>query len=250
VFFVNAATFAAVLVALAVIRNHERYVRNVGAATVRLRDGLAYVWHEPTLRLAMGVMTVVGLFAYNFAIIVPSMIRFEFGASALALGVVQAVGGIGSVLGGLAAGSIRWPTTRLLGLVATAFGACILLTAFAPGVAVFAVLWLPLGVASAVFTTVDQTVLQRESAPQFQGRVMSLFTIAWMGTTPIGGLIAGAVIDHWSARVALGVGATAALVCGAVALALGRRIVVHGAGAARGPALVAAELEADLAAGT
>ena len=69
----------------------------------------------------------------------------------------------------------------------------------APGVALFAVLSLPLGIASAVFSTVDQTVLRRESAPEYQGRVMSLFTIAWMGTTPIGGLIAGAVIDQSSA---------------------------------------------------
>ena len=52
---------------------------------------------------------------------------------------------------------------------------------------------------------------------------MSLFTIAWMGTTPIGGLIAGAVIDQWSARVALGLGATATLLSGLVAVAVSRR---------------------------
>ena len=52
---------------------------------------------------------------------------------------------------------------------------------------------------------------------------MSLFTIAWMGTTPIDGLIAGAIIDEWSARVALGVGATAALLSGLIAFAVSRR---------------------------
>ena len=222
-----------------------------------MRDGLAYVWHEPTIRLAMGVMAIVGLFAYNFAIIVPTMIRFEFGASAGALGIVQMVGGIGSVLGGLAAGTFYRPTTRRLGLVAAAFGVCILLASTAPGVAAFAVLWLPLGVASAMFTTVDQTVLQQAAAPAFQGRVMSLFTIAWMGTTPIGGLIAGVVIDTWSPRAALVMGATATFTAGMLALAVSRRrtasrTVERPAGVGSvGPALPLAgiELDADLAAG-
>jgi MFS family permease len=223
VFFLNAATFAAVIIAVVLIRADEMFPRATHLTRARLRDGLAYVWHQPTLRLTMAVMAVVGTFAYNFAIMVPSMIRFEFDASPVALGIVQAVGGVGSVIGGLAAGSLYRPTTRVLGLVAAVFGGCIALTAVAPSVALFAVLWLPLGISSAVFSTVDQTVLQRETAPEYQGRVMSLFTIAWMGTTPIGGLIAGAVIDQWSARVALGVGATAALLSGLVALAVSRR---------------------------
>ncbi|HEY7104889.1 MAG TPA: MFS transporter [Acidimicrobiia bacterium] len=223
VFFLNAVTFAAVVVAMALIRPAEMYRRTADHAAVRLRDGLSYVWHHPTLRLAMIVMAVVGTFAYNFAIMVPSMIRFEFHSTPIALGVVQAIGGVGSVLGGLVAASFYRPTIRLLGMVTAAFGAFIALSALAPGLALFALVWLPLGVASAAFSTVDQTVLQRASEPQYQGRVMSLFTIAWMGTTPIGGLIAGAVIDTWSARVALGLGATAALAVGSVALALSRR---------------------------
>ena len=223
VFFLNAVTFAAVVVAVVLIRADEMFPRATHLTRARLRDGLSYVWHQPTLRLTMAVMAVVGTFAYNFAIMVPSMIRFEFDASPVALGIVQAVGGVGSVIGGLAAGSLYRPTTRVLGLVAVVFGACIALTALAPGLALFAVLWLPLGISSAVFSTVDQTVLQRESAPEYQGRVMSLFTIAWMGTTPIGGLIAGAVIDEWSARVALGVGAAATLLSGLVAVAVSRR---------------------------
>jgi MFS family permease len=223
VFFLNAVTFAAVIVAVVLIRAHEMFPRATHATRARLRDGLSYVWRQPTLRLAMVVMAVVGTFAYNFAIMVPSMIRFEFDASPVALGIVQAVGGVGSVIGGLAAGSLYRPTTRVLGLVAAVFGVCIAMTALAPSIALFAVLWLPLGISSAVFSTVDQTVLQREAAPEYQGRVMSLFTIAWMGTTPIGGLIAGAIIDQWSARVALGVGATAALLSGLAVLAVSRR---------------------------
>jgi MFS family permease len=253
VFFLNAFTFAAVLIALAMIPNSARHPRTTGSVAVKLRDGLRYVWHEPTLRLAMCVMGIVGLFAFNFAIIVPTMIRFEFDSSAGALGIVQMVGGVGSIVGGLAAGTFYRPSTRVLGVVAASFGVFIFLSSLAPSVAAFALLWLPLGVASAMFTTVDQTVLQQAAAPAFQGRVMSLFTIAWMGTTPIGGLIAGTIIDTWSARAALVVGATAAFGAGVLAIAVSQRRHVRREAAVldASPVLLAApDLEADLAAGT
>ena len=223
-FFVNAASFAAVLVALLMLKTAEMYPRHVSTAKVRLRDGFRYVWHEPTLRLTMLVMTVVGTFAFNFSILVPSMIKLEFHAGATALGVVQAMGGAGSVLGGLVVGSVRRVTPRVLGLAAVAFGLTIAATAVAPMLVLFALFWFPLGVASATFTTVDQTLLQRTSAPQYQGRVMSLFTIAWMGTTPIGGLIAGSLVDAFSARVALGLGATMTFLAGVAALAFHGRV--------------------------
>jgi MFS family permease len=221
-FFVNAVSFSAVLIALFLVRPSEMFARHVSTARVRLRDGFQYVWHEPTLRLAMLVMTVVGTFAFNFSIMVPSMVKFEFHAGATALGVVQAIGGIGSVLGGLVVGAVHRTTTRVLGLAAIAFGVTIAATAVAPVIAGFALLWFPLGVASATFTTVDQTLLQRTSEPQYQGRVMSLFTIAWMGTTPVGGLIAGALVDAFSARAALGLAAVMTTLAGVVALAAGR----------------------------
>lgn len=233
VFFLNALTYAALLVSLVLLRHVPRGPRISTGSRANLRDGLRYVWHEPTLRLALVVMAVVGTFAYNFGALVPAMIHFEFGASALAVGVVQGVGGVGAILGGLFAGSLHRPTTTMLGAVATCFGATILASALAPSVAVFALLWLPLGLASAVFTTVDQTLLQRESAPEYQGRVMSLFTVAWMGSTPIGGLISGVVVDVWSTRIAFGLGASMTMLAGLAALAhvsTRRAVVARAAG--------------------
>ena len=219
VFFLNAATYAALIVCLLALRHAPRFARIGTGARANLRDGFRYVWGDPTLRLAMLVMFVIGTFAYNFGALVPAMVHFEFHASALAVGLVQAVGGVGAILGGLFAGSLHRPTTRLLGIVATCFGLAVFASALAPSVAVFTIVWLPLGLASAIFTTVDQTLLQRESAPEYQGRVMSLFAVAWMGTTPIGGLIAGTIVDQWSARAAIGFGGVMAILAGLGALA-------------------------------
>jgi predicted MFS family arabinose efflux permease len=98
------------------------------------------------------------------------------------------------------------------------FGVCITAEVLVPSLIAFALLWFPLGMFATAFTTLDQTILQRTAAPEYQGRVMSMFSIAWMGTTPIGGLIVGALIDTISARAALAFGAIAALLCGAYAL--------------------------------
>jgi MFS family permease len=116
---------------------------------------------------------------------------------------------------------------RTLGLVTIGFAACVAACALAPGLAAFVLLSLPLGAGSAMFTAVTQSILQQGSAAEYQGRVMSLFTIAWMGTTPIGGLLAGVVIDAFSARAALGMGAVAALLAGIVALGATRTSTHH-----------------------
>jgi MFS family permease len=222
-FFVNAASFLAVIGALLALRRSQMHPR---LATERhrgqLREGLRYVWRHADLRLGIVVMAVVGTFAYNFSVLVPAMIKFEYHAGASAFGLVQSISGVGAVIGGLAIASLARPTMRVLGLSAIAFGALIAASAVMPVLAGYAALWLPLGAASAVYSTVDQMVLQRGTAPAFQGRVMSLFTIAWWGTTPVGALIIGAVIEATSPRVALGLGAVAAFGSGVAVLVLRR----------------------------
>ena len=223
VFFLNAATFAAVLVAVVMIRPAELFPRKPSKVRARARDGLAYAWREPTLRLGLGVMFVVGTFAYNFAIIFPSMVRFEFDASSAALGVLLSVSALGSLTGGLAIASLYRPTVRTMAIITLTFAVCITAASLAPGLIVFVVLSVPMAANSAMFTAVVQSVLQQASAPEFQGRVMSIFQIAWIGTSPIGGLVAGVVIDAASPRVAMGIGAVSALLSGVVALAVARR---------------------------
>jgi MFS family permease len=227
-FFVNAASFLAVVAALVALRRAQMFPR-LAAEHHRgqLREGLRYVWHRPDLRLGILVMAVVGTFAYNFSVLIPAMVKFEYGAGAGALGLVQSLSGVGAVIGGLAIASLGRPTMRVLGVSAAAFGVLIGVSAVMPVLAAYAAVWLPLGAASAVFSTVDQMVLQRGADPAFQGRVMSLFTIAWWGTTPVGAIVIGAVIEALSPRAALGVGATAAFASGIAVLVLRRASWSH-----------------------
>jgi MFS family permease len=110
-----------------------------------------------------------------------------------------------------------------MAIITLTFAVCVTCAALAPSLIVFVVLSVPMAANSAMFTAVVQSVLQQASAPEFQGRVMSIFQIAWIGTSPIGGLVTGVVIDAASPRVAMGIGAVSALLSGAVALTVARR---------------------------
>jgi MFS family permease len=229
-FFVNAASFLAVIGALALLRRREMFARiRHTDRRGHLRAGLRYVRERPDLRLALIVMAFVGTFAYNFMVLVPSMVKFEYHARAGALGLVQAISGVGSVIGGLVIASVGRPTLRLLGLATVVFGALIAGSAVMPELIGYALIWLPLGAASSVFSAVDQMVLQHGTDPAYQGRVMSLFAIAWWGTTPIGSIFMGVVVQEVSPRAALGLGAVAALAAGAVVLWVQRRVPAEAA---------------------
>ena len=213
-YYANAVSFIPIVFVIVRLRTNEMFPRRLPRGVVRVRDGITYAWRDPVLRRGLIGMALTGTFTYNFAQSVPSMVRFVFSSGAGALGIVQAVGGLGSVLGGLVVGAIRRPTCRIVGIFAIGFGLTILTTSASPNLVVFTFLWLPTGLGSAVYMSTTQALLQRRAAPEYQGRVMALFTMAWIGTTPIGATLQGWVIDRWSGRAALIVGAAAAVLAG------------------------------------
>lgn len=217
-FYANAVSFLPIVVVIARLRSDELLPRRAAHGAVRIRDGLSYAWRDPVLRRGLIGMALAGTFTYNFAQSVPSMVRFVFHAGPGALGIAQAVGGLGSVIGGLVIAALRRPTCRIVGACAVGFGLLIATTAFSPNMLTFTILWLPTGLGSAVYLSSTQALLQRRAAPEFQGRIMALFSIAWIGTTPIGATVQGYIIDTWSARVGLGFGASASLLAGAYLL--------------------------------
>ncbi len=216
-FFVNAASYLVVIVALLMLRTAEMVPRpQLRKTKGQLREGLRYVTARPDVLRPLVVMVVVGLVAYNFQTTMPAIVRFEFNGSAGAVGAVQSISAIGSVFGGLFIAGITPHPRRTLALVTGAFGVCLLGFAMAPNFGWFLVLSIPVGVTSAAFTTVDATVLQQATDSAMQGRVMSLHQIAWQGTTPIGVLFMGWLIEATSPRVPFYLGGISAIMCAIV----------------------------------
>ncbi len=222
-FYANAVSFVVVFVALASIRRSDLVPRPVSSRTGgNLRAAVVYVRQRPEVRRPLIVMAVVGLVALNFQVTFPSMVRFGFDRGAGAVGTVMSVSAIGSILGGLYAAGITPNPRRTLALVLAGFGAMLVVFAAAPNYTVFVVLSIPLGFASACFQSINTVSVQQATEPAMQGRVMALHQMAWFGSTPIGAVAMGWVIQSISPRAPFVFGGMAALGC-AVALMLSAR---------------------------
>src|SRR3954463_8379296 len=135
--------------------------------------------------------------------------------------------GIGSGAGALASGPRGRVSPRLLTVSATAFGGLMLLAAVAPTFPLQLAALVPLGAVSVTFAAGVNSSLQLAVEPALRGRVMALYAVVFLGSTPIGGPIAGWLSEAAGPRAGLVMGGVAALVAGLVA----RRAFAAAAGA-------------------
>jgi MFS family permease len=166
------------------------------------------------------MMAVVGTLAYEFQVALPLMAQALNGGPA-AYGLMTSAMGVGAVCGGLVLAPRVRIGLRALSRLSCAFGVAILAAAAAPTIAVELLALLAVGAASTCFLTTASSTLQLTAEPQFRGRVMALWTMAFMGSTPIGGPIIGAISEAASPRAGLVTGGAACIACsllGAVAL--------------------------------
>ncbi|MDL9938040.1 MFS transporter [Gordonia sp. ABSL1-1] len=229
-FAFNAASFVAVVVSLSMLRTSELvHEEPVARAKGQLREGLRYVRGTPDLWVPLVMMAVVGTLAYEFAVSLPVLARDVFDSGPEAFGFMTSSMGIGAVFGGLIVAARGSTGLRPLTLAAAGFGVTIAVTALAPElwmaiVAMFFVGWL-----SVSFTAMGNATLQLSAAAHMRGRVMALWSVAFMGSTPIGGPLIGAISEHAGARIALGVGTGACFLAATLAyLAYRRRQVRPG----------------------
>ena len=241
VFLINALSYMAVVAALLVMRTADLHRRQpVPRRRRQIREGVGYVWHAPGLRLPILVMAAVFLFAFNFPVLLPLLAVRTFGGDAGTYGNMLALFGAGSLAGALVmAGRVSKPNVRMVAVLALVVGGLSVTVAAAPALPV-AWLVLPLlGAAGISFAIAGNSTLQLTSSDEMRGRVMALYTVVFLGSTPIGGPVAGWIGQHAGPRVGLAGGGAIALAAGIVALAWlsGRREVAEstavGSGTAR-----------------
>jgi MFS family permease len=217
-FLFNALTFLAMLVALRRMDPSE-----LGAAPVarrergQLRSALRYVRDTPALRIPLAMMAVVGTLSFNFQVILPLLARFTWHGTASAYAALTAAMGVGSVCGALASGARGRVSPRLLTVAATGFGTLMLLAAVAPTFPLQLLTLVPLGAMSVTFAAGVNSALQLTVEPELRGRVMALYSVVFIGSTPIGGPIVGWLSGAAGPRAGLVLGGVAAVVAGVVA---------------------------------
>jgi MFS family permease len=218
-FTCNAVSFGAVLISLALMRKSELFTaRKVERKRRQVRDGLRYVRTTPELLIPLVMIAVVGTLAWEFQVTLPLMASKVFGGNAATYGVMASVMGVGAVAGGMVSTARSRTGSRTLCVAAIGWGIAILAAAVAPSLPLELVALLFVGYGSITFNSFAKTSLQLASKPTMRGRVMALWALAWLGSTPIGGPIVGWIGQDAGARWSLTVGGVATLVCGVAAL--------------------------------
>lgn len=217
-FVINAVSFAAVVLAL-VAMDPTRLQRSQAATRRRglVVEGLRFVWSRPDIRLPLAILAVVGTLALNWTVILPLLARNTFHGDAGTYGLLFAMLGLGSLAGALFTANRREPSGRLLLVSLAAFGVLMLAAALAPTLPLEVLALVPTGMAALVFQTTANSLIQLRSEPALRGRVMSLYAVLFIGTTPIGAPIVGWAAQQAGPRAALVLGAASILATVAVA---------------------------------
>jgi MFS family permease len=211
-FIVNAASYVAVIIAVGLVRRSELHpATRTRRAKGQLREGFRYAWSTPVLRTTLIMLAIIGTLTYEFTTTLPLLAEFTFGAGASGLAAMTTFMGLGAVVGGLVIASGKPPTPQKLVMVAATFGCTVLLVAVMPTITAVYMVMPFLGASSVGMISLSNATLQLNSDPQLRGRVMSLFSMALIGSTPIGGPIVGWIGEHIDPRVSLLVGGFAAL---------------------------------------
>jgi MFS family permease len=194
----------------------------------QIRAGLRYILGVPELWISFLIMLVIGIFSYNFSVVLPILVEKALHGSDADFSLVYASFSAGAVVGTLVvarrtAVSLRTIIISALGLAAAMFG-----LAAVPNVALTFPVAAVVGGVSVVYMTATTAHAQLRSEPQMIGRVLALQTVLLIGTTPIGGPLLGLLADVAGGRTPVVVGAAGALVAGAVGAVLARRSHAYG----------------------
>ena len=215
-FYANAGSYLAVLVALAMMRSKDFLpMATVERERGQLRLGLRYVWETPVLRDVIAAVAVVGVFAFNFTVTLPLFARITFHEkTASQYGLLMAAMGLGAIIGGLYIAHRSRPTPKLLVVLSLGFGFFMTLVAFAPNLTLAEIALIPTGAFSIAFISTGNATLQMNSTQQMRGRVMSLYGTAFLGSTPIGAPLIGAIVGWSNPRIGIFIGAVLTLLTG------------------------------------
>jgi MFS family permease len=224
-FLLNALSFGGMILALRSLDRTQLAPPKLAAREPgAIRKGFNYVTRTPELAVPMAMMAVIGTLGLNFHVLLPLLARESFGGGPESYSALVIAMGAGAVVGALVIGARERIGERWLVGSALAFGGFSLLATAAPSLELLAVALLPLGAASVTFAAGVNSTLQLSAAPAMRGRVMALFSIVFMGSTPIGGPIVGGISEAWDARAALALAGVAALATGAGAALAFRRL--------------------------
>ncbi len=211
-FALNALTFVAMIAALWGMDPRGLHTAPVAPrAPGAIRAGVRYVLRTPELALPLALMALVGTLGFNFQVVLPLLARFSFGGGASTYAAMVSAMAVGSIGGALVNGSHGRTGSRLIAGGALAFGVLATLSAAMPSLALEIPVLALLGAAAVTFAATINSTLQLAVSAEMRGRVMALYSVVFLGSTPIGGPLTGWLSETYDPRIALLLAATSGL---------------------------------------
>jgi len=221
-FIGNGLTTLAVIVSLLRMKTRDIHTAAAKGRPHPLRqlvEAWGYAREKKLIRDILIMATIVGTFSYEFQTTLPVFAKFVFSSNASSYSQLWVAFGLGSVVGGLLAAGRTRASVGYLIRSTVLFGLCMLAVSVMPSLTLATLGMLLVGFFSINFTSLANTMLQLEADDSHRGRVMSLWTMAMLGTTPIGGPVVGYLAEVFGARYGLAVGGAAALLAGIFSIA-------------------------------
>jgi MFS family permease len=216
IFLITALLCTAPLVGLARMRTAELFRAErtaLAASEARTIDGLRYVRSRPDLSLTILLVLVVGLFGFNFQLTLAVLAKVEFRVDARYFGLLTTAIALGALAGALASSRRRTrPSVYRVLVAAMLFAGFETVVGFAPSFVVAVVLLLPTGFFMIYFAQAANQRVQLGTDAAFRGRVMALYVLVFLGSTPIGSLVIGWCAEQFGPRSGLWTGGLVSLI--------------------------------------
>jgi MFS family permease len=225
-FLIDSLSYLAVILALLAMREPELHTRpgiarpeSVTAVFVNLREGLGYVRRTKVVLVATLVIGLVSTFGMNFTVVIPPYTQFVLQSDATGYGFLMAATGVGSILSALTIAFSGRTTPLVIGVGAAMLGLALVAMSLTGSFPIALVCMFFAGVGGIGMAATANTVIQLNVPDHLRGRVLSVYTTVFAGSTPIGGLLSGAIASSFGAALAIGLGGAASLVTGLGAIA-------------------------------
>jgi MFS family permease len=189
----------------------------------QVREGLRYARSVPELWVPLVMMALIGTLAFNFQTVLPLFVTRDLHGSDVTFTWLLSVVSVGSLIGALASARRTAIDVRIVSRNAFVFGVGLAVLTFAPNQPSAFVVGFLVGLGSIMFMTAATAITQLAADPSMRGRVLALQAIVFLGSTPIGGPIVGAISETFGARYGIGLGAAATLAAAGFGLFTVRR---------------------------
>ncbi|TLM84064.1 MFS transporter [Pseudarthrobacter sp. NamE5] len=221
VFLLNAASYAAVIISLLLISTAGLApAAQAGRGKHQVAEGVNYVRRRPDLVMIMVLVGILGAAGMNFPITNALMATTEFGVGPGEFGLLGSIMAVGTLAGALLAARRAGPRLRFLLGGALGLGAFTLLASVSPSFWLYAVVLIPVGLASITFLNSCNTSIQLSVEPQFRGRVLALYLAILQGGTAVGAPLMGWIGSEFGARWSVAVGGAVVLLSAVAAVVI------------------------------